>query len=138
MRCLDRSIGGLNTKQGVRNMAQQNTRDQERSTTSSSNAQSGQGGTAAKRSMAPASAMGDKETTGDRANINGVSDKNLIEQVKNTAAGAYGTATSKATEKLEEQKSSLTTTLTSVAENIRKLGQNLGEESSESGLTSSA
>ena len=119
-------------------MAQQNTRDQERSTTLSSGTQSGQGGTAAKRSMSPASTTGGQETTGDRGHINGGSDKNLIEQVKNTAAGAYGTATSKATEKLEEQKSTLTSSLTSVADNIRKLGQNLGEESSESGLTSSA
>lgn len=118
-------------------MAQQNTRDQERSATSSSGTQGGQGGTAAKRSMAPASNTRDQEITGDRG-INGASDKNLIEQVKNTAAGAYGTATSKATEKLEEQKSTLTSSLTSVADNIRKLGQNLGEEGSESGLTSSA
>ena len=116
-------------------MAQQNTKDQGRSATSSST-QGGQGGTAAKRSMAPASTASD-QPTGDRGYTNGGSDKNLIEQVKSTAAGAYGTATSKATEKLEEQKSSLTTSLTSVAENIRKLGRNLGEESSD-GLTSSA
>ena len=77
-------------------------------------------------------------TTGEGGFANGRSDKNLMEQVKNTAAGAYGTATSKATEKLEEQKSTLTSSLTSVAETVRKLGRNLGEEGPESGLSSSA
>jgi hypothetical protein len=120
-------------------MAQQDTKNQGQSTSSSST-QGGQGGSATKRSLSSPESTSDLSATsqGTSGYTNGRSDKNLIEQVKSTAADAYGTATSKATEKLEEQKSSFSSSLTSVAENIRKIGRNLGEEGPESGLTSSA
>ncbi len=70
--------------------------------------------------------------------IDSTSDKSLMNQVRSTAADAYGTATSKAAEKLEEQKSTLTSSLTSVADNIRKLGKNFGDEGAEGGLAKSA
>ncbi len=111
-------------------MAQQESKNQERSTSSSSTTQGGQSGSAAQRSMTTPESTSSKE--------NGGMDKSLMGQVRSTAAGAYGTATSKAAEKLEEQKGSLTSGLTTVADSIRKFTQNLGEEGSESGLSESA
>ncbi len=105
-------------------MAQQESKNQNQGKSTPST--SGQSGAATQRSM-------DRRNAEHKTSADG-----LMDQVRSTAADAYGTATSKASEKLEEQKSTLTSGLSSVADNIRRLGRNLGEEGDDSGITKAA
>ncbi|CAN5580644.1 hypothetical protein BH24ACI3_BH24ACI3_04060 [soil metagenome] len=121
-------------------MAQRQQDNQERSTSSSTTTQSSSGGSATQREQSSTDTSldrNDQGSPGDKGG-NGSTDKSLMGQVRSTAAGAYGTATSKAAEKLEEQKSTLTSSLTSVADTIRKFSESVGEKGSDGPIPESA
>lgn len=60
--------------------------------------------------------------------------KSLLDQAKDTAGEAYNSVAATASTKLEEQKSSFSGGLSSVADSVRKVGSNLNESETESGI----